>query len=411
MPQHFDVIIIGAGVSGLTIASKLLQHSKSVLILEANGHIGGRCWAKNDMDMGATWVHRCDTIKRFSNIADINMCKQTSCDSYIDPDVDVVYGVPTSTLREYAQIYKTFVSKSKDATYDDLEKVLTHNANSEPLKQVLAYHRAKMEFHEPQNQHIETHAYTYDGMPKKTMYTTFVEPYIDKLKSHIRLRTPVKSIRRAGDMFVIDTSRGAYTARQFVYTGTFPALSNIKMPSNILPQTIRYFMDKVVYVQVLKVVWNVHERSEQRLKQLFHKRRQLHVPGLPWTVMLHEKKGYLYTYAVGPMYLQVKDMHLRKMKTDLERMLDINITDSSYIDYNKNKYFQGSYAARYPDSNLRMQDNIMNPSPGFYMSGDTIVLPKAFDTWEGCIGTVTGAIRTAEHVAKLILEAMPAWSI
>ena len=63
---HHDVVVIGAGISGLACASKLLQderfaQSKSLLVLEGRDRIGGRINAVyvdgNRLDTGANWVH------------------------------------------------------------------------------------------------------------------------------------------------------------------------------------------------------------------------------------------------------------------------------------------------------------------------------------------------------------------
>src|SRR5690606_37417292 len=58
---YFDVIIIGAGVSGLAAASELTKHHYHVVILEARNRIGGRVWSINPwgttLDLGASWLH------------------------------------------------------------------------------------------------------------------------------------------------------------------------------------------------------------------------------------------------------------------------------------------------------------------------------------------------------------------
>lgn len=40
----WDVIVIGAGVSGLSAAAEIRRAGKSVLVLEARDRIGGRMW-------------------------------------------------------------------------------------------------------------------------------------------------------------------------------------------------------------------------------------------------------------------------------------------------------------------------------------------------------------------------------
>lgn len=61
MNQHNDVIVIGAGFAGLTVARELSRRGRSVLVLEARDRIGGRTWTDTrfgrSLEMGGTWVH------------------------------------------------------------------------------------------------------------------------------------------------------------------------------------------------------------------------------------------------------------------------------------------------------------------------------------------------------------------
>jgi phytoene dehydrogenase-like protein len=43
MMQHFDALIIGAGMGGMSAAARLVAGGKRVLLLEKSGHLGGRC--------------------------------------------------------------------------------------------------------------------------------------------------------------------------------------------------------------------------------------------------------------------------------------------------------------------------------------------------------------------------------
>ena len=59
----WDVVIIGAGVSGLAAASALRKTGMSVLVLEARDHVGGRAWTRHEPDLsapielGAEFIH------------------------------------------------------------------------------------------------------------------------------------------------------------------------------------------------------------------------------------------------------------------------------------------------------------------------------------------------------------------
>ena len=57
----YDVIIIGAGISGLAAADHLIENGFDVLVLEARNRIGGRIWSYSWNDViieeGANWIH------------------------------------------------------------------------------------------------------------------------------------------------------------------------------------------------------------------------------------------------------------------------------------------------------------------------------------------------------------------
>jgi monoamine oxidase len=57
-----DVVVIGAGASGLSATAKLIKEGKSVICIEAMNRVGGRCYTDNSIfgvpyDMGAHWLH------------------------------------------------------------------------------------------------------------------------------------------------------------------------------------------------------------------------------------------------------------------------------------------------------------------------------------------------------------------
>lgn len=59
--MQYDVIVIGAGFTGLTAARELRHVGRSVAILEARDRIGGRTWYDSrlgkDLELGGTWIH------------------------------------------------------------------------------------------------------------------------------------------------------------------------------------------------------------------------------------------------------------------------------------------------------------------------------------------------------------------
>src|ERR1051326_2478682 len=65
--HRYDVIVVGAGIAGLSATRELQHLGRSVLILEANNRIGGRAYVgyigdeKVPIDYGGAWIHGIST--------------------------------------------------------------------------------------------------------------------------------------------------------------------------------------------------------------------------------------------------------------------------------------------------------------------------------------------------------------
>ena len=59
--QASEVLVIGAGIAGLTAARDLTIDGYDVVVLEARERIGGRIWTSHELsvpaDLGASWIH------------------------------------------------------------------------------------------------------------------------------------------------------------------------------------------------------------------------------------------------------------------------------------------------------------------------------------------------------------------
>lgn len=58
---NYEVIVIGAGISGMAAAKELLTQGCNITVLEARNRTGGRMFTdtmgSNKVDMGPSWIH------------------------------------------------------------------------------------------------------------------------------------------------------------------------------------------------------------------------------------------------------------------------------------------------------------------------------------------------------------------
>jgi len=89
--EQYDVVVIGAGFSGLIAARDLSENGYRVLVLEGRDRPGGRTWYRNfkgsehPVEMGGTWISRewMPTITSEVDRYDIELVEQADCTSFV----------------------------------------------------------------------------------------------------------------------------------------------------------------------------------------------------------------------------------------------------------------------------------------------------------------------------------------
>jgi len=66
LPREADIVVIGAGVAGIAAARRIQAANRKVIVVEADGRLGGRCWTDSatfdvPFDRGARWLHNPET--------------------------------------------------------------------------------------------------------------------------------------------------------------------------------------------------------------------------------------------------------------------------------------------------------------------------------------------------------------
>jgi len=97
----YDVVIIGSGIGGLTVADLLSQRGKKVLVLEQSGRLGG-CCASYDLnghtfDVGAIFVLYRELYERFFEMMGLRLEDHIQMD-LLDPVYDMRFNDGTDLL-------------------------------------------------------------------------------------------------------------------------------------------------------------------------------------------------------------------------------------------------------------------------------------------------------------------------
>src|SRR5687767_1098313 len=113
-----DIIIIGAGASGLMAAKELSEKGLSVLVLEADSRIGGRIHTMNDpefplpLELGAEFVH--------GNLP-VTLGLLREADIRFEPDNDTMIKIKDSkwnTTEDFIDGWEEMLEKMKSVKVD-----------------------------------------------------------------------------------------------------------------------------------------------------------------------------------------------------------------------------------------------------------------------------------------------------
>ena len=249
--ESHDVIIIGAGIAGLTAAERLGNAGLRVLVLEARERVGGRVWtvrgttADEAIELGAEFVHgkppELDEFLHRHRIKLIETQGVTYCpddDGLVQPCGDWNHGI-------FEQLDKLDLHDLSDTSFE--ETLRTQFARF-PEKKKQSARQFVEGFHAADPNRISTHSIIYGDAADEEIegdrafhivggYSKLVGALVGSLPRNVTLRTrmPVAAVDWRRELVVV--SAGNENAEQF---REFTALHVIiTLPLGVLQQELQ----------------------------------------------------------------------------------------------------------------------------------------------------------------------------
>jgi len=235
--SSFDVVVIGAGASGLSATAELLSKGKSVLCVEAMSRIGGRCHTDNFIfgvpyDIGAHWLHNYSG----NQIAKYGKKHSDEFNIYRDPDNALVFdgqnkvtGFKLYNLYKKLEEYK-YNSVIKDVSFMSLiPQKIKNNQWFDTAHQLLGACNPGVDFDEYTlaDEHLSyKNIGAGDGFVKEG-YGTLLAHYRKGVP--VKLNTLVKEIQWDGKGVKVKTNQGTISAKVCVVTVSTGVLSSGKI--------------------------------------------------------------------------------------------------------------------------------------------------------------------------------------
>jgi monoamine oxidase len=439
IPSNADVIIIGAGISGIAAARALKAKGYNVLILEARNRVGGRIWTDNSLgtplDLGASWIHGINN-NPIKQLAD-QFALKTLPTNYEARQIFDVNGTPLSdntdtTLSDrYETIYERVIAIQEQMLDDDLNDISWQNALTQELSKENFSSTELQELYFSLNTELE-HEYGADlnelslfnfdeGSAFKGVDHLFSGGYgqlIDKLiidgklTLNIRLNQVVKSIDYTQSKGVkVTTDKNVFSALAVLVTlplGVLKANTVKFIPA--LPQTKQNSIKKLgfgtlnkTYFQFPNCFWTEDDDNE-----LFNFISSTKGHWSEWLNIHHyNQQSVLLGFNAGKYGKDIESLSDQALISDgmqtLQKIYGKTIpSPKGYLitRWNADPYAKGSYSFIGVGASIKDYDELAKPvNNRVFFAGEA--------TSSDYAATVHGAFLSGEREAKKIMSAVP----
>lgn len=428
--SDFDTIIVGAGVSGLTVARLLARAGQRVLVLEARDRIGGRTWTERSdghiTDRGASWIHGVDDNPLAEVVSAFGMREvEFTVGSYQPYGRPIAYYGPAGErlsdeaaarfagdVRECDRhLADTIAASSAGSTYDDaIEATLARlgwgDARAERVREFLR-HRSEEQYGVSASG-LDAHGLDDDSVDgDEVVFPEGFDVLAARLAAglDVRLEHEVSRVSWSADGVRVASSRGDFSAARAVVTVPIGVLKSddfvIDPP---LPQRLAQAISGLEMNHFEKVFLRFPTRFWD---EGVYAIRQQGEAGKWWhswydLTALHGTPTLL-TFAAGPCAEMIRDWSDDQVADSVLSALRgiygdrVEVPEHVVVtDWQQDPFSRGSYAYMLPGATPEDHDVLATPVGGvLHLAGET--------TWTEDPATVTAALRSGHRAAENIL--------
>ena len=263
MTKHYDVIVVGAGLTGLSAGRKLKENDINYLIIEAHDRCGGKVFSAEsngqELELGAQYVNE-DMTEMLNLIQEAGMeVKQTSradeavtidsqnlmiVDSIVDKLNEILFH---DEIQNDMTLYELYKERLKDENHIKIAASNHSELDNNNPKDISSKYLQNMEKRYPSDKDDTTH----QASGPLSNVVRFLESFS---KDKIIFEDPVISIKENDGNYHIKTKNDDFTAEKVILTAPPTPASRISY-SDSIKSRFQDALESYLSGAVIKVSW------------------------------------------------------------------------------------------------------------------------------------------------------------